>query len=170
MTSIARRSYRGDEDFIRIRRFLIDTFALYQGPFNWLIDRWDFCRYHVLPVHTYYNVQYFGVPADEIMSFCTIWLDRENAYGNFEPVGTHIEYQGLGLGKALLHEGFRRMAAHGIRRSYIHSDIDFYRRIGFEPLPHGVCPWIKYLSRPIQAQPQRRTSIESTTVRKPDQL
>jgi hypothetical protein len=45
-----------------IRSFLIHAFALYQRPFNWLIDRWNFCRYHVIPLHTYYIVQYFGVP------------------------------------------------------------------------------------------------------------
>ena len=47
---------------MRIRQFLIDTFALYQRPFNWLIERWNFCRYCVVPIHTYYNVRYFGVP------------------------------------------------------------------------------------------------------------
>lgn len=35
-----------------------------------------------------------------------------------------------------------------VRRSYMESNIEFYRRLGFEPLPHGYCPWIKYLSRP----------------------
>jgi predicted N-acetyltransferase YhbS len=321
-----RRSYTGDDDFMRIRQFLIDTYGLYQRPFNWLIDRWNFCRYHVIPLHTYYNTQYFGVPtgaptphrdelpyweqsiriwendageivgvthseneeageawiqihpdythlydkmvttveetlaswveglgyvklyvddgdaaletvarqrgyrklkkfgarrlqyiidpADlpppafpegfilktvaeeddkekrrrakalafgghynpidwppaaafaemqrapdyrpeldlflvapdgEYVSFTTIWLDEQNKYGIFEPVGTHIEYQGLGLGRALLREGFRRMAARGMERSYMHPGVDFYRKIGFEPLPYSYYPWIKYL-------------------------
>jgi predicted N-acetyltransferase YhbS len=323
--TIKRRGYRGDQDFMRIRSFLIHTFALYQRPFNWLIDRWNFCRYHVIPLHTHYNVQYFGVPVgaasphrdelpvweesiaiwetetgeivgvvhteneepgeawiqihpdytvlyDEMVtyiekhlaswvgdlgyvklyvneeseleqvteahgfrklsrhgtpyleytltelpppelpagfqiksvaeeddvdrrrkakalafgghynpvewppasafeemqrapdyrkdldlfivapdgeyaSFCTIWLDEQNEYGKFEPVGTHIEYRGLDLGSALLREGFRRMAAYGMRRSYMDSSIGFYRKVGFEPLPHGYHPWIKYLRR-----------------------
>ena len=326
MTTITRRAYRGDQDFMRIRRFLIDSFALYGRPYNWLIDRWNFCRYHVLPIHTFYNVQYFGVPVGtgpphrderpswertiaiwedsagaivgvvnsgneeageawtqihpdytflyddmvsyaeetltswfddrgyvklyvedeseleavaqargyrklsgqrtphleytfgdlpapdlpagfqirsvaeeddverrrqakglafggyyspidwppaeafremqrapdyrqeldlfvvaptgEYASFCTIWLDEENEYGVLEPVGTHIEYRKLGLARSLLREAFRRMADHGIRRSYMDSDLDFYRRVGFEPLPHSCCPWIKYLRGP----------------------
>ncbi len=335
MTTITRRQYRGDQDFMRIRRFLIDTFPLYGRPFNWLIDRWNFCRYHVLPIHTYYNVQYFGVPvgtarphrdelplwehtiaiwedgageivgvahseneepgeawlqihpdytflyddmvsyveehlaswfddrgyvklyveedseleevarargyrklsarrtphleyaltdlpapdlppgfqirsvaeendverrrrakglafggyyspidwppaaafremqrapdyrphldlfvvapSGEYASFCTIWLDEENEYGVLEPVGTHIEYRKLGLARSLLREAFRRMADHGVRRSYMSSDLDFYRRVGFVPTPHGYCPWIKYLVEPA-AQPATAAS------------
>lgn len=329
MTGVRRRGYRGDRDFMRIRRFLIDTFALYERPHNWLIDRWNFCRYHAIPIHTYFNVQYFGVPAatasphrdelpfwertiaiweneageivgvahsaneeageawiqmhpvytelyDEMVtyieehlacwvddlgyaklyvnegselehvaeargyrqlsalrmpyleyvfgelpapelpagfqirsvaeeddvhrrrrakaiafgreyspvdwppasafremqrapdyrkeldlfivapdgeyaSFCTIWLDVENGYGQLEPVGTHVEYQRLGLAKALLREAFRRMADHGIRRSYMDSNLEFYQSVGFEPLPHGYCPWIKYFQAPESA-------------------
>ena len=56
------RTYDPDQDFMRIRDFLIKTFALYQRPFNWLIDRWNFCRYFAVPVHTHYNMSYFGVP------------------------------------------------------------------------------------------------------------
>lgn len=326
MTTVTQRAYRGDEDFMRVRKFLIDTYALYQRPCNWLIDRWNFCRYHVLPIHTYYSIRYFGVPvgtapphrdelpfwertiaiwedsageivgvvhseneepgeawiqihpdytflyddmityieahlaswfddvgyvklyvdegstledvagargyrrlsasrtphleyvltdlpapdlpagfhiksvaeeddvdrrrsakalafggyynpvdwppasafremqrapdyrkdldlfvtapSGEYTAFCTVWLDEQNRYGNLEPVGTHVEYRNLGLAKSLLREAFRRMADHGIRRSYMDSDLEFYRKVGFEPLPHGYCPWIKYLPAP----------------------
>jgi ribosomal protein S18 acetylase RimI-like enzyme len=321
MTTIL-RPYDPGTDYMRIRDFLVDTFTLYQRPFNWLIDRWNFCRYFVLPVHTYYNVRYFGVPTrphrshrdelavwertigvweneggdivgvvhseneeageawvqihpdytslyDEMVtyaeehladrvgdvayvklyvnegseleavarargyrklkwrtthlecqvarmpapqlpegfvirsvldeddvdkrriakaiafggsyapsdwapafayremqrapdyredldlfvvapngdyaSFCTIWIDEKNAYGNFEPVGTHAEYQGMGLGRALLMEGFRRMAQRGVTRSYMDSGNEFYRKVGFEETPYAYCPWIKYL-------------------------
>ena len=60
---IVRRPYRPQSDCLRIRQFLIDTFALYGRPFNWTLDRWNFCRCFVLPVHTFFNVRYFGVPS-----------------------------------------------------------------------------------------------------------
>jgi GNAT superfamily N-acetyltransferase len=307
---------------MRIRDFLIETFALYQKPFNWLIDQWNFCRYFHIPIHTYYNVQYFGVPTqpgfsyrDELpgwektisiwedepgnivgvvhsgndeagdawlqihphytflydemvtyieeyladrggdigyvklyvntdceleqiarargykklekeqrkfyeytiaksltpqlpagfviksvldednvekrrmarvmsfgphycpsdwlptsilremqqapdyrkdldlfivapngdyVSFCTIWIDEKNAYGNFEPVGTHTDYQRMGLGRTLLQEGFKRMAQYGITRSFMESGNEFYRKIGFKETPYTYFPWIKY--------------------------
>ncbi len=318
------KSYDPTTDYMRIQEFLIETFTLYQRPFNWLIDCWNFCRYVVVPIHTYYNIRYFGVPtrphkpfrdelpgweatigiwenergeivgvvhseneepgeawfqihpeytslypemldyaeetlADrvndigfvkayinagtelesiaqargyrklnesmghseyvidvntlpptqlpegfviksvleednvekrsavkalafgggyapsdwapasvyqkvqnapdyrkdldlfivspegEYISFCTIWIDEKNKYGVFEPVGTHVEYQKQGFGRALLMEGFRRMAQHGATRSYMDSNNGFYRKIGFKPIP-GVsyAPWIKY--------------------------
>ncbi len=56
------RPYDPATDFGRIRQFLVDTFALYGRPFNWLVDHWDFCRYFAVPVHTFYNMRYFGVP------------------------------------------------------------------------------------------------------------
>jgi predicted N-acetyltransferase YhbS len=315
------RAYDGDTDFMRIRQFLIDTFGVYGRPFNWLIDRWNFCRYCVVPIHSYYNVDFFGVPtrprfhfrdelpgwektigvwenaAGEIVgvvhseneepgeawfqihpdyfhlyeemvdfaeqhladrvddlgyvklyvnegceleeiarrrgytnlgysinhreyviddvpepelpdgfviksvqeeddvekrrrakaiafgsgyapsqwapaevyaqiqqapdyrkdldlfivapdgeyaSFCTIWMDPVNRYANFEPVGTQPAYQGKGLGRALLMEGLRRMAASGATRSFMDSGIDFYRKIGFKDTDNAYAPWIKY--------------------------
>lgn len=319
------RTYDATRDFMRIRQFLIDTFALYQRPFNWLIDRWNFCQYHVVPLHTHYNIRYFSVPTqthppfrdempfwertvgiwedeegrivgvvnseneepgeawiqihpdctflyDEMItyveahladrvagtgyvklyvnadteledlarargyrqlpdptthleytiadppaeppklpegftiksvleeddvdkrrmakaiafganygpsgwppasayvemqrapdyrkdldlfivapnggyaSFCTIWIDEQNHYGNFEPVGTHVEYQRMGLGRALLTEGFRRMAQVGVTRSFMDSGNPFYRRVGFRETPYAYYRWIKYFA------------------------
>jgi ribosomal protein S18 acetylase RimI-like enzyme len=323
--SVTFRTYDPNQDFMRIRDFLIDTFSLYQRPFNWLIDRWNFCRYFVIPVHSYYNISYFGVPThtgrtfrdelpgwektvgiweneeghivgvvnseneepgeawiqihpdytslyDEMVtyieahladsagdigyvklyvnegselsqiargrgyrrlehgtthleytidelpvpqlpegfviksvldeddvdrrrmakaiafgarycpsdwppaaafeemqqapdyrkdldlfivapngdyaSFCTIWIDEVNKYGKFEPVGTHAEYQRMGLGRALLMEGFRRMAQYGATRSFMDSGNEFYRKVGFRETPYSYYPWIKHFTRP----------------------
>jgi ribosomal protein S18 acetylase RimI-like enzyme len=320
---ITYRPYDGDTDYLRVRQFLIDTFPLHGGPYNWLIDRWNFCRYVVVPLHSYYNVRYFGVPTrpahrfrdelpfweqsigvweseageivalahseneeageawfqihpaymflydemvthaeehladrvdglgfvklyvndgspledvarargyrrlegsapwleyeigeieppelpdgfvfrtvaeeddvdkrrrakaiafgsnyapsdwapaeayaqvqhapdyradldlyiagpdSEIVSFCTIWLDVENEYAVFEPVGTHAEYQGQGFGRALLQEGFRRMALNGATRTYMQATIGFYRRVGFRETGMGTSAWIKYFA------------------------
>ena len=83
-------------------------------------------------------------PNGEYASSCTIWVDLHNKYGNFEPVGTHREYQGMGLGRALLMEGFKRMAKLGLTRSFMDSGNEFYRKIGFKDTPYSCYPWIKY--------------------------
>jgi GNAT superfamily N-acetyltransferase len=44
-------------------------------------------------------------------SACTIWFDAVNGVGLFEPVATHPDFQGKGLGKAVMAEGLRRMKA-----------------------------------------------------------
>ena len=58
------RKYNPENDFLRIRDFLVDTFSLYDRPFNWMLDRWNFVRYFVVPIHSYHNNRYFGVPTN----------------------------------------------------------------------------------------------------------
>lgn len=45
--NITPRKYEANPDFQRVRDFLIETYGITQRPFNWLFDRWDYCRYFV---------------------------------------------------------------------------------------------------------------------------
>ena len=69
---------------------------------------------------------------------CTIWFDPVNAVGLFEPVATHPDFQGRGLGKAVMTEGLRRMRAAGMRRAILGLDPNnlaaraLYTSLGFE--------------------------------------
>jgi len=71
-------------------------------------------------------------------SACGIWFDPMNAVGLFEPVGTHPEFQGKGLGKAVMAEGMRRMKAAGMRRAIVGFDPNnaaaraLYTSMGFQ--------------------------------------
>ncbi len=49
-----------------------------------------------------------------LAAFCVIWFDDVNAVGLFEPVGVHDAHRRRGLGKAVMAEGLRRMAAAGM--------------------------------------------------------
>jgi mycothiol synthase len=70
-------------------------------------------------------------------SACGIWFDPVNAVGLFEPVGTHPDFQGKGLGKAVMAEGLRRMKAAGMRRAVVGFDpnnvaaLALYTSMGF---------------------------------------
>ena len=72
-------------------------------------------------------------------SACTIWYDPVNAVGLFEPVGTHPDFQGRGLGKAVMTEGLRRMRAAGMTRAVVGFDPNnaparaLYTSLGFGP-------------------------------------
>ncbi len=78
-------------------------------------------------------------PDGNVASFCNGWLDLSNRVGLFEPVGTHPDYQRLGLGKAVLAEGMRRMMAYGMREVIVCAESDnlpaqrLYQRAGFQP-------------------------------------
>ncbi len=70
-------------------------------------------------------------------SACTIWFDPVNAVGLFEPVGTHPDFQGKGLGKAVMAEGMRRMKAAGMKSAQVGFDpnnaaaLALYTSMGF---------------------------------------
>ena len=68
----------------------------------------------------------------EIVSFCTIWYDRENRIGILEPVGTHPEFRRRGLARAVIAEGIDRIASEGAKEAHVGSSQEFYKAIGFE--------------------------------------
>jgi mycothiol synthase len=49
MTTIKSRAYRGEEDYKRIRNFLVETYGITKLHHNWCIERWDYWRYFVRP-------------------------------------------------------------------------------------------------------------------------
>ena len=70
-------------------------------------------------------------------SACGIWFDPVNAVGLFEPVATHPDFQGRGMGKAVMAEGMRRMKAAGMNRAQVGFDpnnaaaLALYTSMGF---------------------------------------
>jgi GNAT superfamily N-acetyltransferase len=70
-------------------------------------------------------------------SACTIWFDSVNGVGLFEPVATYPDFQGKGLGKAVMTEGLRRMKAAGMTRAVVGFDptnvaaLALYTSMGF---------------------------------------
>ena len=79
-------------------------------------------------------------------SACTIWFDTLNGVGLFEPVATHPDFQGKGLGKAVMAEGLRRMKAAGMDRAIVGFDpsnkaaLALYTGMGFQ----AVCYFVGY--------------------------
>jgi mycothiol synthase len=73
----------------------------------------------------------------QIGAFCTVWTDRVNQVGLFEPVGTHPDFQREGLGKAVMLEGLRRLQERGMKRAIVSTyednspAISFYESLGF---------------------------------------
>jgi len=73
-------------------------------------------------------------------SFCLCWPDPVNKIGLFEPVGTHPQYQRLGLGRAVMGEGLRRLQARGMTHAMVCAEMDnpaaqaLYASAGFETI------------------------------------
>jgi ribosomal protein S18 acetylase RimI-like enzyme len=76
-------------------------------------------------------------PDCRVAGFVVMWLDEVNHVGLFEPVGVLPGFQGLGLGRALMTEGLRRLQRLGMRTAMVEYDATntaaaaLYRQIGF---------------------------------------
>lgn len=53
-------------------------------------------------------------PDGRLAAFCLGWLDTANRVALFEPVGAHPDFRRMGLARAAMLEGLRRMRAHGM--------------------------------------------------------
>jgi len=70
---------------------------------------------------------------------CIAWPDPASGAGTFEPVATHPDFRRRGFGRAVLHAGFHRLAAAGMRWAIVGTELHddaaeaLYRSVGFEP-------------------------------------
>ncbi len=77
-------------------------------------------------------------PDGRVAGFIVTWRDAVNHVGLFEPVGVRPEFQRLGLARALMVEGLRRMSRAGMRTALVEHDVanaaaaSLYRGLGFE--------------------------------------
>lgn len=63
-------------------------------------------------------------PDGTIAALATIWFDEGHQVGFFEPVATVAAHRRLGLGKALMIEGFRRLQNIGATTAFLGNDVD----------------------------------------------
>lgn len=79
-------------------------------------------------------------PDGAFAAYCIVWYDEANRHGLFEPVGCHSAHRRRGLGKAVVTEGLRRLAALGARTAAVNSlhgavpANRLYQSAGFRPL------------------------------------
>lgn len=77
-------------------------------------------------------------PDGTAAAYCLLWRDGATGVGHFEPVRTEGAHQRRGLGRALMAEGMRRLAAHGATLvkvdTYANNPaaIALYTRAGFQ--------------------------------------
>lgn len=86
----------------------------------------------------------------QFASFSVIWLDSVNRVGLFEPVGTHPDFQRMGLAKALILEGMRSMQKYGMDTAVVCAGSDnlaairLYESVGFQ-LSDKLCTYVKII-------------------------
>lgn len=76
-------------------------------------------------------------PNGDLAAFCLCWLHPHGRIGQVEPMGTHPNYQRLGLGRAALIEGLWRLHDLGVERVYVGTSaanqrsLPLYQAAGF---------------------------------------
>jgi ribosomal protein S18 acetylase RimI-like enzyme len=79
------------------------------------------------------------VPDGRFAAFTVVWFDPVSQSGLFEPVGCHADFQRMGLTRALMYEGMRRMVAQGMKTAAVVHETDnpasagLYASVGFTP-------------------------------------
>ena len=68
----------------------------------------------------------------EKVGFCSMWYDSKTDYGYLEPLCVIPKYRKLGLAKALVYELLNRIKELGAKKVYVISDMEFYKKLGFE--------------------------------------
>jgi ribosomal protein S18 acetylase RimI-like enzyme len=77
-------------------------------------------------------------------AFVLGWLDRQNALGLFEPVGTHPDARRLGLARAVGAEALRRLERLGARRAIVGAlsgderSLRLYESLGFRVVDRTI--------------------------------
>ncbi len=72
-------------------------------------------------------------PDGHFVSYCGMWYDENAGFAVIEPVATDPEYRRMGLGKAAVLEGIRRVGAMGAKVIFVGSSQQFYYSIGMRP-------------------------------------
>ena len=68
----------------------------------------------------------------EKVAYCCLWYSDATDYAYVEPVCTVPSFRGKGISKAVIYEALRRARSLGAKYAYVISDMEFYRRLGFE--------------------------------------
>ncbi len=91
-------------------------------------------------------------PDGSFAAFTIVWHDPDNRTGLFEPVGTHSAHRRRGLGRAIMHEGLRRLADLGATTAFVGTNAAnsasgaLYASAGFRPFKTNRA-WEKVLEQ-----------------------
>lgn len=81
-------------------------------------------------------------PSGEFVSYCGMWYEPKAGFAVIEPVATVPAYRKMGLGKAAVLEGIKRVAALGATKVTVGSSQQFYYSIGMRPFK-TASKWIR---------------------------
>ncbi len=85
----------------------------------------------------------------EPVSCCCLWYYPDTDYAYVEPVCTIPSFREQGIAKAVIFEALNRARTIGAKHAYVISDMDFYRKLGFEKKWHYSFYWKRNIEKRI---------------------
>ncbi len=105
-----------------------------EGEFSFTKKREDSSKEEMLRPNVNLSLKIAVVAPDRnFAAYCGMWYDPVAGFAVIEPVATDPEYRKLGLGRAAVLEGIRRVGELGAKIAYVGSSQQFYYRIGMRP-------------------------------------
>jgi len=94
---------------------------------------------------------FVAVDGEEIVGaifFSRLSVEKDIDIFILAPVAVHTEYQGMGIGQALITHGLREVKKRGVRIVTTYGDPAFYSKVGFHPLSQDMIKAPLELSQP----------------------
>lgn len=105
-----------------------------EGEFLFTKEREESSKEEMLRPNVNLSLKIAAVaPNGNFAAYCGMWYDPEAGFAVIEPVATDPDYRKLGLGRAVVLEGIRRVDALGAKIAFVGSSQQFYYSIGMRP-------------------------------------
>ena len=105
-----------------------------EGEFQFTKEKECLCKEEMIRPNVDLNLKVAAVAPDgNFAAYCGMWYDPEVGYAVIEPVATDPKYRRMGLGKAVVLEGIKRVGELGAKTAFVGSSQQFYYSIGLRP-------------------------------------
>lgn len=105
-----------------------------EGEFQFSKEKEELCKEEMIRPNVDLNLKVAVVAPDgNFAAYCGMWYDPKAGYAVIEPVATDPQYRKMGLGKAVVLEGIRRVGELGAKTALVGSSQQFYYSIGLRP-------------------------------------
>jgi GNAT superfamily N-acetyltransferase len=105
-----------------------------EGEFQYSKEKEQLVQEEMIRPNVELNLKVAVVAPDgNFAAYCGMWYDPEAGYAVIEPVATDPLYRKMGLGRAAVLEGIRRVGELGAKTAIVGSSQQFYYSIGLRP-------------------------------------
>lgn len=141
MNGFALTSLDESKDYMRYMKCLFNGFGHGENGevFSFTQEDNENCKNAYECEYVNLSLKIFAKSTDgSYVAHAGLWYDRKSKIAVVEPVCTVPDYRKMGLGKAALYEGLRRVKALGAEYAAVGSGQQFYYSLGFVPYSTGT--------------------------------